>query len=292
MAAMGVSPPRRKRRWLLRIARDYAIYAGILFALQRRLVFPGTFLRAPAPPRAPGMERWTTPVPGGVDEAFFLPGAGASAAHPEPAVIFAHGNGELADDWLTPLSAYQRLGVSVLVPEFPGYGRSAGAPSEASLRAVFLPFYDRLRARSDVDPRRIVFHGRSIGTGVVCDLARFRRPAALLLQSAFTSLADLAPRHFFVPGFLVRDRFDNLAEIRRYPGPVLLANGTRDRVVPYAEALVLLRAARDGRLLTYDAGHNDCPPDWAAFMREVARFLRRVRVLPVAVHSAPVPGRP
>jgi pimeloyl-ACP methyl ester carboxylesterase len=249
-------------------------------ALQRLVLFPRFALRAEPDAGAgvPGLERmWHDSTEGRV-EAWFLPGDGVSAAAPGPAVVFAHGNGELIEHWPELLSPYRRMGVSVLLPEYRGYGRSAGAPSEEAIREDFLAFYARLVARPDVDPRRVVLHGRSLGGGAVCALAERHAPAALILMSTFTSVADVA-RAWLVPGSLITDRFDSLPIVRRLDCPILVVHGRRDRVVPFAHGRTLAEASRRGRLVPFDADHNDCPPDWAPFWREVAAFLGEAGVL-------------
>jgi hypothetical protein len=60
---------------------------------------------------------------------------------------------------------------------------------------------------------------------------------------------------------------------------VLVIHGRRDEVVPFRHGQALAAAARQGRLIAVEAGHNDCPPDWSAFYRDLAEFLRSAEVL-------------
>ena len=194
-------------------------------------------------------------------------------------MIFAHGNGELIDFWPQRLQEFTQFGLGVLLVEYPGYGRSEGrsrlkTPSPKCLS----PAYDALAARKDVDPSRIVLLGRSLGGGAVCALAARRPTAALILLSTFTSVRSLA-HGFLLPGFLVRDPFDNLNVVRLFDGPVLVAHGTEDRLVPYTHGQALHRAAKLGKLLTYTSGHNDCPPDWSVFRQGVVSFLQDAGIL-------------
>jgi len=252
----------------------YLAWCGLLFLLQRRMVFPGS--QVPAPSSAgdfvPGLERVWLPTSFGKVEAWFLPPLLRDAG-PAPAVIFAHGNAERIDFWPEPFEALRRLGMGVLLVEYPGYGRSEGTPSQATVTEAFVVAYDTMVSRPGVDPSRIVLLGRSLGGGAVCALAAKRPSAALILLSTFTSIRAMAWK-FLVPGLLVRDPFDNLSVVRAYQGPVLVAHGTRDGLIPYGHGVALSQAAQRGRLLTYDAGHNTCPPDWAVFWGEVEGFLR------------------
>ena len=185
-----------------------------------------------------------------------------------PAVMFAHGNGELIDYWLRDFQTPRQWGLGIFLVEYPGYGRSGGAPSEASITATMLAAYDHLAGRPEIDAGRIIGYGRSLGTGAVCGLARDRRVAALVLESAFTSVSDLAWRAG-LPGFLVRDPFDNLSVVRDFDGPALILHGERDEHIPVDHSRRLDRAARRSKLHVFDCGHNDCPRPWT----EIRSFL-------------------
>jgi fermentation-respiration switch protein FrsA (DUF1100 family) len=133
-----------------------------------------------------------------------------------------------------------------------------------------------------VDRTRIVFHGRSVGGAVACALAAERKPAALILQSAFSSVADMAKK-YFAPSFLVRDPFDNASVVEKLSVPIFIAHGSHDRVIPYSHALELHRRAPQALFVTYNADHNDCPPDWDEYMGRVTAFLTQAHVLRPAV---------
>ncbi len=251
----------------------YALYCAALFLLQRQMLFPRHLAPAPGPKQEPAptgiSSRWIE-YPGGRVEAWFLPpGAGA---RPAPAMIFAHGNAERIDDLVPEFLPFSGLGIGVLLVEYPGYGRSPGAPSQATITAAMTAAYDDLVSRPGVDPARVVLYGRSLGGGAVCALAARRPSAAMILASSFTSVRSFA-RRYGLPGFLVRDPFDNLAVVRRYGQPLLVVHGRRDEVIPFAHGEALFRAAPQGRLLAWDCGHNDCPPDGDRFLSDLADFL-------------------
>jgi fermentation-respiration switch protein FrsA (DUF1100 family) len=213
-------------------------------------------------------------------EAYFLPGDGVDAEAPGPVVVFGHGNAELIDHWTEELAPYRRMGVGVFLPEYRGYGRSAGDPSEDGIVSDFVEFREQLVARPDVDASRIVYHGRSLGGGVVCSLARTHPPNAMILQSTFESVPAVA-RRYLVPRFLILDPFDNLEVVRSLDAPLLVIHGRRDVTIPFAHGRTLATAARNGRLVAYDAGHNDCPPprDAGAYWDEIRGFLAEAGIL-------------
>ncbi len=258
----------------------YLAYLTLLFALQRRLLFPGVVreaARSLSSPAPPGVERdWLELSDGGAVEAWYFRSHGGGGA--EPAIIFAHGNAELIDDW-TILGELTRLGVGVLLIEFPAFGLSTGTASRARIAEAFRTGYDRLVARRDVDPDRVVVMGRSIGGGVAADLATERPVRALILQSTFSSLSRIAWRRFAAPGFFLSDAYNNVKAVRSFDGPLLLMHGRRDRLVPFSHARTLAAERPDAELIEWDCGHNDCPPDWDVFIEDVRDFLVRHSVI-------------
>lgn len=248
------------------------LYGLLMFAVQRRLAFPGAMRESPrATPTAPMGTRqvWLATSFGRVEAWFFAAAARARA----PTVIFAHGNGELIEDWQGPMAALVAAGVNALLVEFPGYGHSEGEPTRETLREAFAAAFDWLVEEGGVDPERIVSYGRSIGGGAAADLARERPVRALALQSTFASAAEIA-RELFVPGFLVRDRFDNRRAVRDFEGPVLLMHGRADEVISFAHAERIARA-RPGLAITEIAcGHNDCERIWPEIVGSLTGFLR------------------
>jgi pimeloyl-ACP methyl ester carboxylesterase len=258
----------------------YLVYCGLLFLMQRQIMFPRGLIEAPQEnPDIFGLEQIWLETDCGKIETWFLPPSASRGSEPVPVVIFAHGNGELIDFWPQELKHFNGLGIGVLLVEYPGYGRSEGSPSQASVAETFLAAYDALIARPDVDAARIILFGRSLGGGAVCLLAAQRPSAALILMSTFTSARSFATK-YLAPQFLIRDPFDNLASVKTYRNPVLVMHGKFDQVVPYQHGVSLYQAARHGKLITYPSGHNDCPPHWDVFWQDVASFLREIDVLP------------
>jgi pimeloyl-ACP methyl ester carboxylesterase len=258
----------------------YTAYCGLLFLLQRQIMFPRNQIPQPLAAEQPvaGLEKFWLDTDSGKVEAWFVPPVNPRAETPAPAVIFGHGNGELIDFWPAALQKFARLGVALMLVEYPGYGRSAGNPSEESITQTYVAAYDMLTSRKEVDPARIILFGRSLGGGAVCALARHRPSAALILMSTFTSARSFA-KNFLVPPFIVRDPFDNLEVVKKYANPVLIMHGKRDTVIPFSHAKALFEAAKRGEMIAYNAGHNDCPPGWNEFWQDVEKFLRVINII-------------
>lgn len=274
----GRGPSRRARLWLLGAGGMVALVFGAVW-LQRAMLFQRNIPReVPGALRTPGLERWWLESDEGEVEAWFLPGGGVDAAHPGPAVIFTHGNGELIDHWPHALERYRALGVSVVLPEYRGYGRSAGSPSEAAIRDDLRTLYARLLEEPRVDTERLVYHGRSLGGGAICTLVSAHPPRALILESTFTSVPDVAAA-MRVPRFLIVDRFESLPVVGAYAGPILVFHGTRDEVIPTVHGRRLARSNEHARLVLYDAGHNDLPPPGTDYWEQIERHLRGAGIL-------------
>jgi hypothetical protein len=257
---------------------------GLFARLQRKLLF-ARYAVEPTPgaaPPIPGLEQGWLETAAGRVERWFVPGRGVSAAAPGPVALLAHGNAEVIGQQAELIQGYCQLGVSCLQVEYRGYGRSAGSPSQAAIGQDLRAAYTELLGRPEVDPTRLVFHGRSLGTGVVCDLAAAHPPTALVLISPFTSMMDMMAR-FLVPRFLVADPFDNARVLQTLKAPVLLIHGRHDELIPFEHAERLARLAPPATLRTlcpYPCGHNDVPIHSARFWRDIRRHLQGAGVLP------------
>lgn len=240
----------------------------------RRLVFqPHQIASVPAfPDDAVNLERVWLQSDQGAVEGWLFKGKGGDAIHPGPAVLMAHGNRELIDYYRERADGYQRLGYTVLLAEYRGYGRSAGSPSRKRIASDFTAFYDYLVSLSVVDPGKVVFHGRSLGGSVLSELSRHRPPAAIVVESTFTSIKAMAHG---APDFLLSDRYDTLSALLDYPGPILIIHGRRDDVVPVSHALEMKKRIPRAELLLYDFGHNDGPPDWEIYWKDISEFLEK-----------------
>ncbi len=239
-----------------------AAYLAGVFLLQRSVMYP-----AP-PPLArgglvAGQAAAVVPLhqPAGAVDALFLP-ATSGGSGPWPLLIFTHGNGELAEYWVDEFTEPRSWGWAVLLLEYPGYGGSAGKPSEASIHAVASAAHAWARGDARIDARRIVAYGRSLGSGPAARLAADAGLAGLILESAFTSTRPLAAR-FLVPGFLVRDPFDNVAALRRYRGPLLVLHGRQDAIIPIEHGRTLAAAVPGAEFHELPCGHNDCERPWS-----------------------------
>ena len=251
-------------RWLLLVGVPVVAYLALLFVVQRSMLFPMPAQVPPAPPE--GVEEVRIRFDGGEGYALYLPPKDPVGA--APLLMFTHGNGEIVDNWAEEFDVARGWGVGVMLVEYPGYGRAPGSPSEKSITESILALYDWAAGDPRVDAKRIVPYGRSLGGGAAVRLASNRPVPGLILESAFTSVADFAAR-FMAPAFLIRDPFDSRKTLASYRGPLLVMHGRHDTIVPFEHGRELASIVPGAQFRELNCGHNDCPRDW----RAIATFL-------------------
>jgi hypothetical protein len=261
-------------RLVLVLAAGYVLVCALVALFQARLVF------FPGPPPA------STPAELGLAHrelelateggerlhAWFLPHPSARGA-----VLVSHGNAGSIEHRLALARAYLELGWSVLLYDYRGYGQSTGRPSEPGTYLDAEAAHEHLVRVEGVVPERIVLHGESLGVGVALELALRRPVAAVVAESGFTSISDMAAGLYpFLPArLLARIRYDNLAKVARLGVPLLVIHSPHDEIVPFTHAERLFTAAREPkRLLSTEGGHNDGGfLRRAAWIAEVGSFL-------------------
>lgn len=181
---------------------------------------------------------------------------------PSPFTILVFNGNAGNRSFRAPLAAaLSHAGLSVLLFDYRGYGGNPGRPSESGLACDARAARTYLEGRQDVDPERIVYFGESLGSGVAVILATERPPAALILRSPYTSMVEVARRHYpFLPvRHMLSDRYLSIERIRRISCPLLVIAGDHDRVVPVEQSRRLYEAAPGPKRLVIVPGadHND-----------------------------------
>jgi fermentation-respiration switch protein FrsA (DUF1100 family) len=254
---------------------------ALLWSQQRRLVYFPT--RGPVPPAASVLRGAQDVVLETADGlrlgAWYLPAPGGG-----PAVLVCNGNGGDRTGRAPLATALHRAGLAVLLFDYRGYGENRGSPTEEGLALDAAAARDWLADRAEVDDQRLVYFGESLGAAVAIRLARQHPPAALVLRSPFTSLADVGRVHYpWLPvGRLLLDRYPSLSRIADLTAPLLVIAGDRDAIVPTSLSRRLFEAAPEPKrfVLIPGADHNDPQlSDGPQMIGEVVAFLRENSVL-------------
>jgi uncharacterized protein len=151
------------------------------------------------------------------------------------ALILSHGNGGNISYRLEKLRIFHSLNLDVLMYDYRGYGKSEGKPSEAGVYSDVQAAYDFLVQQKEVPPGRIIAYGESLGGPVAAHLASKNEVGALILDSTFTSLKDIAEVHLPLLAGLVQSQYDTLADAATLKQPVLVLHSPDDEIIPCAQ---------------------------------------------------------
>jgi hypothetical protein len=244
-------------KWLLLVLLlGYAGLLAVLYLTQRSLMyFPDPVRRSPATAGLPQAEEVELRASDGER----LTAWHIAPAPERPLILYFQGNGGGLDLRARRFARLAADGFGVLALNYRGYGGSSGTPSEAGILRDAAAAYEFAAATYPAE--RIVVWGESLGTGVAVAVAAERKVARVVLESPFTSTADVAAAiYFFVPvRLLMHDQFRSDQRIVRVTAPVLILHGERDVTVPirFAERLYAMIKGPKRFIRMPDVGHND-----------------------------------
>jgi fermentation-respiration switch protein FrsA (DUF1100 family) len=268
---------------LATVALLIVVLLGLLWSQQRRLIYFPSPRQVPAAASVlAGVQEVVIETEDGIRlGGWFLPAPGGGRG---PAVLVCNGNAGNRALRAPLAAALSRAGLSVLLFDYRGFAGNPGRPSEDGLAADARAAQAWLSARPEVDPGRVAYLGESLGAAVALRLAVERPPAALVLRSPFTSLADVGRLHYpWLPvGLLLADRYASAARVARLVVPVLVVAGERDTIVPAALSRRLYDAAPAPKrfVLVPGADHNDAVLlDGDQTVAEILGFLKGTAVL-------------
>lgn len=175
-------------------------------------------------------------------------------------ILYFHGNTGSLKRWGKIASKLTEFGYDVLAPDYRGYGKSTGRPSEENLIADAEVFYRfALEKYKEED---IVIYGRSLGSGVAVQLAATKNAKLVVLETPFASLLDVVSSLLpFIPfKLLLKHPFLSIDYIDKIKSPIIILAGSKDTQVPYKSSLKLYNKVADRedvKLYTFKKGdHN------------------------------------
>jgi len=174
-------------------------------------------------------------------------------------LVFFHGNAGNIGDRLGKIDLFYRMGLNILIIDYRGYGNSDGYPTERGVYKDAVAAYDYLLQRDDMKGQKIIGYGASLGGAIAIDLAVKRPLACLIMDSTFSSAADIAKRIYpFVPSFLIRTKLDSVTKIKKIAVPKLFIHGVGDQTIPIALGRKLYDASPGPKeFIEIRGDHND-----------------------------------
>lgn len=269
---LGRMAPLRRPALVLAVA--WLAILALVYPMQRRMLFlPDPERVSPASVRLEGFAEETLTTPDGER----LVAWWRAPRGDRPVVLYFHGNGGNLSYRAGRYGALGDAGFGVLAISYRGYGGSTGSPSERALVADGRQALGHLRAKG-VPARRIVVFGESLGSGVAVQVAAAERVGGVILDSPFTSAADVAARQWwFLPVHLLMwDRFDSLARITEIGAPLLVLHGDRDGIVPYDMGQRLYAAALEPKAHVTLPGAGHTAPIREGAWPHIRAFLERI----------------
>lgn len=189
-------------------------------------------------------------------------------------LLFFHGNAGNISHRLESIAFFHRLGFSVFILDYRGFGHSSGTPSVSGTVRDARAAWEWLTGQHGVPPSRIILFGRSLGGGVAAALAAKVEPKALILESTFTSLLDAGKDVFpWLPGWLLLEDYATADAIATLRVPLLVAHSPEDEVINFRmgralferytgpKSFLRMRGSHNGGwfsdLTAYEAGIRD-----------------------------------
>ncbi len=221
------------------------IYLGLLLLIsifQAKLIFFPTSEIATTPATYQwDYEEITRNVDGETTHGWFISAPDTSRG----TVLFSHGNAGNISDRLESIKIFRDLDFNTLIYDYGGYGKSSGSPSEKRCYADIRSQWEYLTKERQIPEDKIILFGRSLGGGPTAQLATEVDPAAVILESTFASIADMAHGQFpiFPTTLLLKHKFNTIHKVPEITAPVLHIHSSDDTLIPYTHGQKLFEAS-------------------------------------------------
>ena len=175
-------------------------------------------------------------------------------------LLFFHGNAGNISHRLESIDIFHRLELNVFIIDYRGYGQSEGKVSEQGTYRDAVAAWDYLTQTRGLNAKQVIIFGRSLGASIASWLASKHTPAALIIESGFSSVPSVAKRIYpFLPvSWLTYFKYDTRNYVKSIACPVLVAHSSSDDIIPFDEGREIFDAAPEPKLfLEMRGGHND-----------------------------------
>lgn len=160
------------------------------------------------------------------------------AENPKATLLFFHGNGGNISHRIEFIEMFYSLNISTFIIDYRGYGKSEGSPTEEGTYLDSETAWDYLVKEKNTDPSSIVIYGKSLGGPIAARLAEKHNPAALILDSTFTSIKDIAVKIYpFLPvARFFKFEYDTAMYLKGVDCPTLIIHSIDDSYIPFSHA--------------------------------------------------------
>ncbi len=244
--------------WILTIiAVVYIIFTGFFFVFQSQYIYyPERILSADPGSIGLYFESVSFETVDGVKlSGWFVPSESSRGV-----ILFCHGNAGNISHRLESIQIFHRLGLDIFIFDYRGYGQSEGKPTEHGTYKDAEAAWQYLIEERQVKPNEIIVFGRSLGGAVASWLAQNHTPRALIIESTFTSLADIAAKLYpYLPvRLLLRFEYNTAEHLGRVNYPVLIVHSRDDEIMPFSHGRQLFEMANEPKeFLEITGTHNE-----------------------------------
>ena len=260
-------------KFILVVAACYGLLVVVVYFMQGRMLYlsgvPGRTLTMT--PTNVGMDYQDVSIEttdGVTLHGWFITGRSSQV------LLFFHGNAGNISHRLDSIRLFQDLGLSVLIIDYRGYGQSEGRTTERGIYRDADAAWRYLIEDRGIVASDIVIFGRSLGASVASRLAAQQQPLALIVESSFTSVPDIAQHLYpWLPArWLSRLSHATRDYVRDVRCPVLVVHSRDDEIIPFHHGEAIFASANEPRtLLAIRGTHND------AFLQDERAYIGGLR---------------
>jgi fermentation-respiration switch protein FrsA (DUF1100 family) len=183
-----------------------------------------------------------------------------AAKNPRGVLLFFHGNAGNISHRLDSIKIFHELGLDTLIIDYRGYGQSTGKASEKGTYLDAQAAWDYLVNTRRVPADRIIIFGRSLGGAIGAWLGVQNTPAAVIIESSFSSGVDIARRLYpFLPiHLLTRLQYPVADYASQLNCPVLVVHSRHDEIIPFTMGQAIYTAVKqEKKFLELKGDHNN-----------------------------------
>ncbi len=272
-------------KFIFVFAACYVLLIVVVYFMQSRMLYL---------PGVPGRTLTMTPTDVGMDyqDVFIETTDGVTlhgwfiAGRSSQVLLFFHGNAGNISHRLDSIQQFQDLGLSVLIVDYRGYGQSEGRTTERGIYRDADAAWQYLIEDRGIVASDILIFGRSLGASVAARLAAQHQPLALIVESSFTSVPDIAQDLYpWLPArWLSRLSHATREYVRDVKCPILVVHSRDDEIIPFRHGEAIFASANEPRtLLAIRGTHND------AFLRDAHVYIGGLRAFLTGLTAPALP---